>query len=156
MLYSRHPLWLSLLFVFTPYAWLAVSSMSQSDSQFMFFSLLTFYYAKTKRLPYALLSCAIASLTRLTAIAFMPFLLYESVRQGKRKLIPIVFLSLAPVGVLFLYFGLDRFLIVSFPVFFAYEDVLCGKGRASLIISLMLIISSVIETYRMLVFFLES
>ncbi len=125
---SKHPLFLSLIFLILPARWLIVHSVGASEPTFIFFIILSIYfflsYTKSHK-PYALfLSAIFASLGQLTrppgillALAYGLYILWEGYRKRSISYIfsfyPLILIPLTLLGI-FYWFG------NTYQDFFAY------------------------------------
>lgn len=122
---AKHPLWLALPWVLFPPRWFLLTRTGASESTFVFFSLLLWYFFLKKKHWLAALMGALAQLTRFTAVhwwlAIVIIFIVEAIKQKKlgviKQLLPY---SLLPL-VLFAHFYLFQIRYGNFWQFFGVQ-----------------------------------
>jgi hypothetical protein len=108
------PFFLSLVFLFLPPRWLLYRSTGATEALSLALTLGSMYFFEKRRVGRASLLAALAAVTRIPGLMFLPA--YGLVLARQKRLRAVAWLSLVPAGLL-LYF---LFCAVRFGDFFAY------------------------------------
>ncbi len=119
--YSKHPFWLSCVFIFFPVRWLIYHSVGATEPPFIFLSLASFYFFKKARPWLAAVFASLASVTRIIGILLFAFYALYFLWKRRDDLLTQKFLPYllipATLGLYFLFYN------IVLGDFFAYFKV---------------------------------